>query len=62
LICVEASAYLIRHRKLTEAQADELWTFIKKRSGSYPRTIPKKPTFDEMLNEMNVMMKWSRKP
>lgn len=40
----EVSAYLIRDRKLTEAQVDELWTFIKKKtSGSHPRTIPKKP-------------------
>jgi transposase-like protein len=39
----EVSAYLIRQRHLSEAQLDELWTFVKKRrSNSVKKTIRKR--------------------
>ncbi len=42
----EVSAYLIRERHLSEAQLDEVWTFVKKKTGSFKqKTIRKMKMF-----------------
>ena len=38
----EVSAYLIVECHLTEAQLDELWTFVKKKTGTSPRRMTRK--------------------
>lgn len=39
----EVSAYLIRERHLSEAQLDELWTFVKKKTSNFKQeTLQKK--------------------
>jgi hypothetical protein len=40
----EVSAYMIVECHLSEAQLDELWTFVKKKTDTSPRRMTRKPS------------------